>query len=131
MSNHHFIKEVKKMAKQTKNKRKKIFSKDFPLGSSAWKYARMLEEKRGHSYQYLTDDKWNELEKKGYKMWDFSEDTSCTKREYAIQSECLAKNIAIMLRQQGNYARVIAGGEQNQQRIKMFSVIYKRRKPST
>ena len=118
------------MQKQTKNKRKKIFSKDFPIGSFSWKYARMLEEKRGHNYQYLSDDRWDELEKKGYKMWDFGGGASCTKREDVIQSESLANGIAIMLRQQGNYARVIAGRELNQQRIKMFSVIYRRREPS-
>ncbi|MBK7380597.1 MAG: hypothetical protein IPJ03_16700 [Ignavibacteriales bacterium] len=104
---------------------KKMVSSNYPLGSPAWKYARMLEEKRGHNYQYLSDDQWDKLKKKGYKMWDFGGDSA--KRKDVIQSEALANDVAIMLRQRGDYARVVAGRELNQQRIKMFSVIYRQK----
>ncbi|MBK7380802.1 MAG: hypothetical protein IPJ03_17730 [Ignavibacteriales bacterium] len=46
---------------------KKMVSSNYPLGSPAWKYARMLEEKRGHNYQYLSDDQWDKLKRRDTK----------------------------------------------------------------
>jgi len=105
------------MAKQTKNKRKKIFSDDFQIGSNSWKYARMLEERRGHSFQHLNDEITEKLEKQGYRFYKFNNGEEVTMSEYeAVQ---VAKDLKAM----GYFARVVTGREMNQQRIKMFSVI--------
>lgn len=117
MSNHHFMKKVKKMAKRTKNKRKKIFSKDYPIGSDIWKYARMIEERRGHNYQHLNDELTHKLESKGYRFYKFDKGSDVTMSEYE------AVEVAKDLRAMGYYARVVTGREMNQQRIKMYSVI--------
>ena len=105
------------MAEQTKNKRKKIFSSDFQTGSTSWKYARMLEERRGHSFQHLNDDTTKILESKGYRFYTFPNGSDVT------MSELEAVQVAKDLRGMGYFARVVTGREMNQQRIKMFSVI--------
>lgn len=105
------------MSKQTKNKRKKIFSKDYPIGSNSWKYARMIEERRGHNYQHLNDETTKILEARGYRFYKFNNGDDVT------MSEMEAKEIAEDLRSMGYFARVVTGREMNIQRIKMYSVI--------
>lgn len=105
------------MQKQIKNKRKKIFSRDYPIGSDAWKYARMIEERRGHNYQHLNDELTHKLESRGYSFYKFNNGDDVT------MSESEAVDVAKDLRAMGYYSRVVTGREMNQQRIKMYSVI--------
>lgn len=89
-------------------------------------YKAKLKANKGHNYQYYSDDfgvKWV-LEKK-YKLYDFKVEGKDFFDRWATQSESLAVGIALCLRQEGNYARVIVGYSKNVQKIKMFSVIYK------
>lgn len=111
----------------TQMKKKKISPKDFIFGSSGWKYARMLEESRGHSYQYYTDSLEEELEKKGYQFWNFNYNNPDKEAKTETMSETLAKEVVTNLRSQGYLARIIAGREKNLQRIKMFSVCFKKK----
>lgn len=105
------------MIKQIKNKRKKIFSENYKIGTPEWKYARMIEERRGHNYQHLNDEITKKLEARGYLFYKFNNGDDVT------MSELEAKEVAEDLRAMGYYARVVTGRELNQQRIKMFSVI--------
>ena len=98
-----------------------VRSKNYEIGSFSWKYARMLEERRGHNYQYLNNELFEKLQSKGYNFFIFKD-----KKDVTI-SELEAEEIVKMLRETGYYARIVAGHEKNIQRIKMFSVIYKKR----
>jgi len=106
-------------------KRTKISSSNYKIGSPLWKYARMLEEKRGHNYQHLNNEVIEELKLKGYKFWEF-EDGECV-----TQSENNACAVCKGLKERNYITRVVTGLEMNAQRIRMYSVIYKLKKTST
>jgi hypothetical protein len=103
----------------------KISSSNYKIGSPLWKYARILEEQRGHNYQHLNDKSIEDLESKGYKFWEF-EDGEC-----ATQSENKACTVCKGLKERNYITRVVTGLETNMQRIRMYSVIYKSKKTST
>lgn len=112
----------------TCTKRKMKNKSNIPeYGTPAWglyQYKRMKEENRGHNYQYYNHEKWLQMEANGWQMWDFNDKMD----RYATRSEYYAKACIIKLKTEGNHARIIAGYSQNRQRIKMFTVIYKKKK---
>jgi hypothetical protein len=85
----------------------------------AWAYERMKEANKGHNFEYYNQEKHGKLLSSGYKFYKFKG------TEVATSAEGIAKDIVTKLREEGNYARIICGYEQNVQRIKMFSVIFK------
>ena len=89
-------------------------------------YKAMLDARRGHNYQYYSDDLGKKLFKSGYNIYDFQiEEGRKYSERFATSSEIEALEIVEKLRKNGNYARIIVGYSKNVQRIKMFSIIYK------
>jgi hypothetical protein len=94
-------------------------------------YKKRLEANRGSNYQYW-NNKHDELLKKG---WDLFLITERPTRQwgkifktYSTSSEEHAKKYVEKLRSDGNFARIICGYEQNRQRVKMYSIIFKPKK---
>lgn len=92
------------------------------LDWDSWSYKRKLEESKGHNYQYHTDD----LEKKwlanGYDFYEFKDGKEAT------SSENIAIKAVEALRADNHYARIICGRTKVVQKIKYFSVIFKKKK---
>lgn len=105
----------------SKKKYNTLKSENHSIDSNIWKYARMLEEKRGHNYQYYSEKLEKELEEKGYEWHKFIDGSYYTNSEYD------AKCIVNEYRKLGCYSRIICGMFQNVQRIKTFSICYKRK----
>lgn len=103
----------------------KISSSNYKIGHPLWKYARMLEEQRGHNYQHLNDKSIEDVASKGYKFWEFEDG------EYVTQSENKACTVCKGLKERNYITRVVTGLETNVQRIRMYSVIYKPKKTSS
>lgn len=95
--------------------------KDKKNDLKAYQYKRMLEERKGHNYQYYTDDIGKELEEKGYEFYLFT--NRMNRKDEATQFEHVAKEVVEQLRNSGHFARIICGYDQNVQRIKMYSVV--------
>lgn len=93
-------------------------------------YKKRLEANRGSNYQYWNQS-YNLLLDKGYDLYDFRLNRFHTSRNnceaFSTSSEEIAKEVIIKLRQLGYYARIICGYDQNIQRIKMYSIIYKKK----
>ena len=90
----------------------------------AWQYKRRLEENRGYNFEYWSP-KHDQLLENGWETFIFQE------RKFeseATSSVVEAKEVVNKLRSEGNFARIIAGMYQNQQRQKMFTVIFKPKK---
>lgn len=113
--------EFKSTLMKRHRKNNTLKSNNHPIGSNIWKYARLLEEKRGHNYQYYSEKLEKELEEKGYSWHKFEDGNYYTDSEYA------AKILVNEYRKLGNYSRIICGMFQNVQRIKTFSICYKRK----
>jgi hypothetical protein len=84
-------------------------------------YKKKLEANKGHNYQYWSEKLEKELTEKGYEWYNFDNNKQAT------ASELKAQEIVEQLRNDGCYARIIAGYEQNVQRTKMFSITYKKK----
>lgn len=90
----------------------------------ALQYNRRKEAQRGHSFQYYSEKLQAKITKLGYEFY---------MKEYKVfvtRSELYAKEIVDKFRKDGYFSRIICGYEQNQQRIKMFSIIYKKKNES-
>lgn len=85
------------------------------------KYERTKESRRGDSFPYWNEKMHNQLFSNGYDIYEFL--TGFDKE--ATSSITLAKDIVEVLRDNGNYARIICGYSQNRQRIRMFTIYYK------
>ena len=83
------------------------------------KYRRNLDAKRGSNYEYWNAEKHGKLLENGYQIYRFTSDQDST------GSESLAKEVVAKLRSEGNFARIICGYEQNQQKEKRYSIIYR------
>lgn len=95
-------------------------------GTHEWKihqYKRRLEEQRGHNYQWFNQEKWNQLELSGWKMHKFDNKVDRDATSY----EEGAKEVVEQYRKTGHWARILCGYSKNQQRVKMFTVIYKKK----
>lgn len=98
-----------------------------------WKqfqYEQAVKARRGHNFTYYNDELGEELKAKGYQWHLFTrncnmDDTKVT--EDYTSSVIVAKEAVEQYRSSGHYARVICGKHQNIQRIKSFSVIYKKK----
>ena len=98
-------------------------------GTPAWgqyNYERMKAANRGHNFEYWNEDKHGKMLENGWELHIFRTDGLFEK--YATISEMVAKEIVEKLRNENNYARIVAGYSQNVQHIKMFSIIYKPKK---
>jgi hypothetical protein len=92
-------------------------------------YKRRLEANKGSNYEYW-NDKHEELLKNGwglYKMTYKSRNSDSTYEEYSTPAEDLAKEVVEKLRGENNYARIVCGYDKNKQRVKMYSIIYKKK----
>ena len=87
----------------------------------SYQYKRMLEERRGHNYKYHSDELEESLKEKGYEWYDFGSGLEQTNFEdEAIEA---VEN----LRETGHYARIICERMKVVQRVKYYSVAYKRK----
>lgn len=84
--------------------------------ASFFDYKALLESRRGHNFQYLTDELYRELGDKGYK------------EELETHSELAAKEKVLLLRNSGHFARIIC--EANRLRIKKYIVYAKKKRES-
>jgi hypothetical protein len=85
----------------------------------AMQYKRMLEERRGHNFTYLTQAVHEELERKGY------EQLMGPLVPAEIHSESTALGWVYELRRNGHYARVFCIA--NRLRIKQYTVFFKKK----
>lgn len=77
----------------------------------------------GFNFPYFNQEKWNELEAKGYEMYLFKD--AWKNNTEATVSVLEAKKVVEELKGKGNYARIICGYIQTQQKEKHYTVIYK------
>jgi len=95
-------------------------------GTADWRmyqYEQVKIANKGHNYQYWNDEKHQKMLDNGYDLYKFDE-----KYGYAISSELHAKEIVDRLRSEGNYVRIICGYEKTVQRIKHYSILFKKKK---
>jgi hypothetical protein len=93
-------------------------------GSPAWKYKRMLEERRGHNYQYVNDDVYIKLEKQGYEYHTFKKENRADSKE--TLSELYAQEIVNQYRYEGCYSRIVCFPN-DIRGLKTFCVIYRKK----
>ena len=95
-------------------------------------YRKRIESKRGRNYEYWKDEKHNKMLENGWNLYVFTEKSrySWGKKmvKHAVSSEDYAKLELSKIRKGGNFARIVCGYEQNRQRIKMYSIIFKPKK---
>jgi hypothetical protein len=87
------------------------------------KYLRRLEANRGYNFEYWNDEKHAKLLENGYEVYTFVREKRRDLESTSSVSE--AKEVVQQLRKTGNFARIVCGYDQNQQRQKRFTVIYK------
>lgn len=89
----------------------------------AHQYKRMLEERRGNSFEYYNEEKHEKLIlDKGWNWYTFRGNEDYT------SSQLEAQEIVTKLRSENNHARIVCGLHKDVQRTKYFSVIYKAKK---
>ncbi len=93
---------------------------------SLYTYELMKINNKGHNYEYWNEEKHGKMLKNGYELYKFT--NSFNKVEFYSYSEINAKEIVNKLREEGNYARIVCGYSQNVQRMKTFSILYKKKK---
>ena len=89
-------------------------------------YKRKKEANAGYNFSYFNQQKWDELEAKGYEMYLFKD--SWKNNKEATASVLEAKKVVKELREKGNYSRIICGYIQTKQRKKYYTVIFKIKK---
>jgi hypothetical protein len=97
-------------------------------GTPEWglfQYEQAKIAKRGHNYEYWNEKKHYKMLENGWALYVFKKHKDDNK---AISSEISAKEVVEKLRTENYFARIVCGYSQNVQRIKMFSVIYKKKK---
>jgi hypothetical protein len=97
-------------------------------------YKKRLKANKGSNYEYW-NNKHDELLKNGWCLFLITE-TSTRQwnkifQDYATSSEDHAKKFVEKLRDEGNFARIVCGYEQNIQRVRMYSIIFKPKKSGT
>ena len=104
---------------------KKKLPKYGTLERRAYQYQRMKEENRGKNFEYWNEEKHEKMLDEGWDLYLFP-----NQRTDLYSTSCMlcAKEIVEQLRSEGNFARIIAGRDQNVQRTKMFSIIFKPKK---
>lgn len=94
-------------------------------------YSKRLQANKGSNYEYWNEVRHGKLLIDGYALHQFSDKASIQWsvriKEHSTSSENMAKQVVERLRAEGNYARIVCGYSKNKQRIKMFSVIYKKK----
>lgn len=90
------------------------------LDLKAYQYKRMLEERRGHNYQYPTPEQWQKLQELGYEIHYFGNrnDTSC---------EYQAKEAVEDYRAEDYYSRIICFACPNIIGAKYYTVIFRKK----
>ena len=93
-------------------------------------YIKRLEAKKGSNYEYW-NDKHEEMLKNGWDLFLIAETSTnqwCERfKKYSTSSENHAKKFVSELRLNGNYARIVCGYDKNRQRVKMYSIIFKKK----
>ena len=89
-------------------------------------YKRMLEERRGHNYEYWNEKHEAMIDSGKWQLYKFS--LNDKREDDAISDENEAKKVVTELRASGHYARIVCGWEKTIQRLKMFSIIYRAKK---
>jgi hypothetical protein len=102
---------------------------DMPeYGTSDWRwhqYKKGQEARKGSNFEYWSEGKHRMLlTDGGYKLHAF---VGHRHDDYTY-SELIAKEVVEEYRNTDHYARILCGMSQNVQRMKTFSVIYKKRK---
>jgi len=95
--------------------------------SLEWKahqYEQAKKAKRGHNYEYWSDEKWKKYEVAGRRIHAFVDSRNNTR---CTQSEYTAMGAVSRYHDEGYYSRIIVGMCRNKQRIKMYSVIYRKK----
>jgi len=87
-------------------------------------YKKRLESQKGSNYAYWNTSFDNMLDN-GWELVTFVDRFKNT--EYATSNEDKAKAVVKALRSEEHFARIVCGYSQNKQRIKMYSVIYKKK----
>ena len=87
------------------------------------KYEVTKASRRGNEFPYWNEKLHNDLIAKGYQIYEF--ETGMESESTRVLS--LAKCVADKYRDDGYYARIICGYSQNRQRIKMYTIYYKKR----
>lgn len=94
------------------------------------KYKRMLEARRGYNFEYWTE-KHDRMLENGWDLLEFcktpTRQWNKLFKQYATSSVFHAKQEVERLRSEGFFARIVCGYEQNVQRVKMHSVIFKKK----
>jgi hypothetical protein len=94
-------------------------------------YSKRLQANKGRNYEYWDEAKHGKLLLDGYSLYKFTDSStiqwSVRIRITSTSSENMAKKAVKELRETGNYARIVCGYSKNRQRIKMFSIIYKKK----
>jgi hypothetical protein len=84
------------------------------------RYQRLKESRRGKTFPYLTDELYDDLNKKGYKRIELG------RGEFFTHSVLFAKEKALALRAEGYFARVVSVS--NKIRFTEYAVYAKKRK---
>ena len=92
----------------------------------SFQYKRMLEERRGHNYQYYSDKLQRYMDNKGYGFYP-EHGFNYGGADYITTIESDAKQKVECLRISGYYARIICGYDKNVQRKKTYSIICKKK----
>jgi hypothetical protein len=102
------------------------------LEFKTFQYKRMLEEKRGHNYEYWNDEKHGKMLQNGWKLYEVTPGESHRQwsnifKHYSTTLENKMKEVVKILRQSGHFARIVCGYDKDVQRTKYYSVIYKKK----
>lgn len=88
-------------------------------------YQRKKEANIGYNFPYFNQEKWDKLEANGYEMWYFKDNFKDSTEGTVCVIE--AKKQVEELRNDGYHARIICGYIQTRQRVKHYTVIYKKK----
>jgi hypothetical protein len=101
-----------------------ITSDQYKIGTPEWKYARELEERRGHNYQYPSDKEYERLIESGYEFHIFNNKTYSDNQ---TRCEMSAKELVNEYKSKGYYSRIICF-KQGKIPMREYCVIYKKKK---
>ena len=93
----------------------------------AYQYKRLLEERRGHNYQYINDEQYLKNEKLGYKYHRFEQSSDRIFESISTMNEKLAKEVVRKYRSDGYFSRIVCHPNEIIG-AKDFYVIYRKKK---
>ena len=107
-----------------------------PIQRLKWdceQYKKKLESKKGSNYEYWKDEIHGKMIENGsWNLYELNDKTSNPWnnifKKYVTSSENHAKKVVEKLRSENNFARIVCGYELNKQKVKMYSVIFRKKK---